>query len=212
MRRAVLLFRQHWAELAFIAFAIPLCGVIYGTSFDNDSGIVPSRRNKDFPITHIGRIHLDVTSPKQNVDLTWVGPEASTQDTGPFPSSVGRGWGANDCNEAVESNCPDSRCTPKGVRKVEGFRDHMKDDHQLRYVTLIDARRGIAFHSHVSVPPYPASLGCVRLAPKVARLIYDNSIAGVTEIVIDGQWSNRNANRNDSDIDTGKSNEDYRNE
>jgi hypothetical protein len=42
------------------------------------------------------------------------------------------------------------------------------------------------------VEPYPASKGCVRLEPFAARLIHDNSIEGVTEIVIDGTWTNPN--------------------
>jgi hypothetical protein len=66
----------------------------------------------------------------------------------------------------------------------------LQDNPQFRYVTLIDARRVIGFHAHPSLPPFPASQGCVRLEPYAARLIHDNSIKGKTEIVIDGTWMN----------------------
>lgn len=151
-----------------------------------------SLRNANFPSTYIGRIHLDLSSPYHWVGLTWVGPDANSQDTGPFRCSPGAGWGTNDCNDPVESNFPDSRCTPKGVRKVEGLQNHMKDAPELRYVSWIDMRRAISFHSHASVPSYPASQGCVRLEPYAAQLIHDNSIVGTTEIVIDGTWTNPN--------------------
>src|SRR5690606_38332821 len=78
-------------------------------------------RNSDFPDTHISLIHLDLTSPHQHVNLTWTGPHASDQETGPFHSSPGAGLGFNDCNDPVESNCNGSQCTPKGDRTVKGF-------------------------------------------------------------------------------------------
>ena len=68
--------------------------------------------------------------------------------------------------------------------------DHLKDHAESRYVTLIDARRKIGFHSSGQIPPYPASQGCVRLEPYAARLIHDNSIVRKTEILIDGTWTN----------------------
>ena len=81
-------------------------------------------------------------------------------------------------------------CTPKGTRTVEGFLDHLEGGPEYRYATIIDRQRSIAFHAHPSVPPYPDSHGCVRLEPYAARLIHDNSIAGKTEIIIDGTWTN----------------------
>jgi hypothetical protein len=73
---------------------------------------------------------------------------------------------------------------------VEGFSDCLQDTPGHRYVTWIDVRRSIGFHSSSQIPSVPASHGCVRLEPYVARLIHDNSIQGVTEILIDGTWSN----------------------
>ena len=114
---------------------------------------------------------------------------AASQDRGPFHSSPGAGWGTNDCNDPIESNCPDSRCSPKGLRKVEGFGDFLTDHPESTHVTFIDSQRRIGFHSATDVPSYPASQGCVRLELYAAKLIHDNSVAGTTEILIDGTWT-----------------------
>jgi hypothetical protein len=183
------LARRRIIEIAIVVCAAHLGWLSYAIMLPKQPGVISSQRNRDFPHTHIGRIHLDLTSPNHWVRLTWVGPRAADQDAGPFRSSPGRGWGSNDCDDPIESNCPGSRCTPKGMRKVEGFQNHLKDSPQCRYVTFIDMRRAIGFHSHSSIPPFPASYGCVRLDPYVARLIYDNSIIGKSEILIDGTWT-----------------------
>lgn len=68
--------------------------------------------------------------------------------------------------------------------------DHLTDMPVCRYVTLIDARRRIGFHSSPGpLAPYPSSQGCVRLEPWAARLIHDNAVAGETEILVDGTWT-----------------------
>ena len=68
--------------------------------------------------------------------------------------------------------------------------DHLADAPACRYVTLIDARRRIGFHSHPArLAPYPSSQGCVRLDPWAARLIHDNAVTGETEILVDGTWT-----------------------
>ena len=181
--------RRRGLEIALAACAAYVGWLVYPIISYTEPGIVPSLRNRDFPNTFISRIRLDLTSPNQWVRLTWIGPRAASQDTGPFRSSPGAGGGTNDCNDSVESKCPGSNCTPKGVRKVEGSADHLRDTPQYRYVTWIDKRRAIGFHSCTSVEPYPASHGCVRLEPYAARLIHDNSIVGKTEILIDGTWT-----------------------
>jgi len=183
---------RRWLEGALVVCVAHLGWLGYSAAFPRVPDVVPSQRNSDFPNTNIGSIHLDLTSPNHWVRLTWVGPEADEQDVGPFRSSPGAGWGNNDCNDPIESNCPDSKCTPKGMRMVEGFMDHLKDTPGFRYVTLIDARRRLGFHACNTVPRVPASAGCVRLEPYAARLIHDNSIVGKTEIVIDGTWTNPN--------------------
>lgn len=173
-----------------IVCAVCLAWVLPAIVADEGRIISQSFRNNDFPRTYISRIHLDLTAPFQYVRLAWVGPDADLQEKGPFASSPGCGWGTNDCDDVLESNCPDSRCTPKGRRTVEGFREHLKGAPECRHVTFIDVRRRIGFHSHPSVPPFPDSQGCVRLEPYAAQLVYENSIEGVTEILIDGTWTN----------------------
>ena len=190
MTVTVVRFVKRWGlEVTLAACAALLGWQAYALANPHVPGVVPAQTNKGFPNTHIGQIHLNLTSPSHWVRLTWVGPDAASQDTGPFRSSPGAGWGTNDCNDVVESNCPNSLCTPKGVRKVEGLEDHMRGAPNYRYLTVIDKRRAISFHAHPSLPPFPASEGCVRLEPYAARLIHDNSIVGTTEIVIDGTWT-----------------------
>src|SRR6187200_368199 len=48
-----------------------------------------SQRNSDFPNTFVSSIHVDLTSPHHSVTLTWSGPSAAQQETGPFHSSPG---------------------------------------------------------------------------------------------------------------------------
>jgi hypothetical protein len=184
------MLRDRGVEIAAVIAAVNLVWSIYNLVTQVNSGEIQSLRVPDYPRTAIARIHLNLTSPTHFVVLTWLGPSADSQPTGPFTSSPGMGWGTNDCNDAVESNCPDSHCTPKGLRRVEGFMEHLKDRQDCRYVTLIDARRRVGFHSSPEpLPPYPSSQGCVRLEPRVAKLIYDNAIVGETEILVDGTWT-----------------------
>lgn len=148
-----------------------------------------SLRNADFPNTYISRIDVDLTSPTQYVRLTWTGPQAGRQTTGPFHSSTGAGTGRNDCNDVRESNRVDSNCTPKGEFSVEAFSDYMRSYPNCHFVTWFWASRGIAFHSHAQVPNYPASHGCVRLSERAAQLIHNNSLMGKTKVVVDGLWT-----------------------
>ncbi len=184
---------QRILLIAIAVFVVHLGWLFFSKATSLQPGEFPPQRNIDFPSTYIRKIHLNLTSPDHFVLLIWAGSKAANQAVGPFHSSPGAGWGTNDCNDPVESNCPDSMCTPKGLRKVEGFLDYLKTDKEYRYVTFIDRRRSIGFHAHPSIPAYPASQGCVRLEPYAARLIHDNSIEGVTEILIDGTWTNPRA-------------------
>jgi len=187
------LARHRWLKAMLLVCGANLGWQVYSSATRPERGEMPSKRNNDFPNTYINRIHLDLTGPNSYVTLTWAGERAAEQNVGPFHSSAGIGWGSNDCNDPVESNCPDSRCTPKGLRKVEGLADHMREGRAYRYVTWVDRRRAIGFHAHATVPAYPASQGCIRLEPYAARLIHDNSIVGKTEILIDGTWTNPRA-------------------
>jgi len=182
--------RRYWLEAALGVCVAHLGWLVYAVAYPDMPSVVPSQRNGGFPSTYISRIHLDLTSPNHFVRLTWKGPNANVQDAGPFSSSPGAGAGTNNCNDPVESNCPNSLCTPKGLRTVEGFADFLKDSPQHRYVTWIDRRRAIGFHSCSQVGRFPVSAGCVRLEPFAARLIHDNAIEGKTKILIDGTWKN----------------------
>jgi hypothetical protein len=147
-----------------------------------------SLRNSDYPRTYISSIRVDLASPNHWVRLTWSGPDAASQETGPFHSSPGRGLGTNNCDDADESNRFDSNCTPKGTRRVEGFSNTMPTYSHCRFVTWFQISRGIAFHSYPSVPNYPASHGCVRLNEHAAQLIHNNSKIGETEVTVEGKW------------------------
>jgi hypothetical protein len=148
-------------------------------------------RNKDFPETHIKSIHLDLTSPEHSVHLKWAGPHADALETGPFHTCPGAGLGSNDCNDEAESQRNGSNCTPKGERLVEGFRDSLRDSPSCHYVTWFDKERAIGFHSHHSLPKYPASHGCVRMQEHPAQLIHNNSVEGKTKVIVTGTWTRR---------------------
>jgi hypothetical protein len=147
------------------------------------------RRNADFPSTYISAINVDLTSPHHWVLLTWSGSGADVQDAGPFHSSPGAGRVEVDCNDCEQSNRGTSRCTPRGIRVVEGFSDTMDSAPSYRFVTWFHSSREIGFHSHPEVPDYPASHGCVRLDEHAAQLIHNNSIAGVTKVIVEGAWT-----------------------
>lgn len=146
-------------------------------------------RNPDFPNTFIESIHLDLTSPEHAVRLKWAGPNADKQETGPFHSCPGAGLGSNDCNDEAESKRNGSNCTPKGERLVEGFRDYLRDGPSCHYVTWFDKVRAIGFHSHWSLPNYPASHGCVRMEEHAAQLIHNNAVEGKTKVIVTGTWT-----------------------
>jgi hypothetical protein len=147
-----------------------------------------SLRNADFPRTYISSIRVDLTSPNHWVKLSWAGPNARSQETGPFRSSPGRGLGTNDCDDRDESNRDGSNCTPKGTLQVQVFSDSMPMYSHCRHVTWFQIARGIAFHYYPQVPNYPASHGCVRLDDYAAQLIHNNAKIGATEVIVGGRW------------------------
>jgi hypothetical protein len=147
-----------------------------------------SLRNAGFPRTYIRSIRVDLTSPNHWVRLNWTGPDAASQERGPFHSSPGRGLGNNDCDDVDESNRDGSNCTPKGTFTVQGCSDSMPSYTHCRFVTWFQVARGVAFHYYPNVPNYPASHGCVRLNAHAAQLIHNNSKIGSTEVVVDGKW------------------------
>jgi len=150
----------------------------------------PPLRNSDFPNTYIEQISVRLDDPDHSVTLTWTGPQAAAQETGPFRSSPGAGLKGLNCDDVAISRRSGSKCTPKGTFVVSGFQQRLNSDARATYVTWFVRERGVALHYFPSVPKYPASHGCVRLeAPRVAQLIQSNCRADLTKVVIDGVWT-----------------------
>src|SRR6476620_9213447 len=147
-------------------------------------------RNDDFPQTHIQQISVSLDDPDHSLTLTWTGPKADNQETGPFRTSPGAGLKGLNCNNDATSRRSGSKCAPKGTRAVEGFQRRLNSDSRATYVTWFMQSRGIALHYFPSVPEYAASHGCVRLELQdVARLIQDNSLVDDTQVVVSGTWT-----------------------
>ena len=147
-------------------------------------------RNDDFPQTYIQQISVSLDDPDHPLTLTWTGPKADSQETGPFRTSPGAGLKGLNCNDAATSRRSGSKCTPKGTRSVEGFARRLNSEPRATYVTWFMQSRGIALHFFPSVPEYAASHGCVRIELQdVARLIQDNSLVDDTQVVVSGTWT-----------------------
>ena len=147
-------------------------------------------RNSDFPNTYIKQVSVSLDDPDHWMTLTWTGPNAAAQETGPFRTSPGAGVKGINCDDAATSRQSGTKCTPKGTRTVEGFAAHLNSDARAVFVTWFQQSRGIALHYFPSVPNFAASHGCVRIQEKrVARLIQDNARIGLTQVTVDGTWT-----------------------
>ena len=147
-------------------------------------------RNDDFPQTYIEQISVSLDDPDHSLTLTWTGPSADGQETGPFHTSPGAGMRGLNCDDEATSRRSGSKCTPKGTYPVQGFQRRLNSDARAEYVTWFKQSRGIALHYFPVVPAYPASHGCVRLESKhVAQLIQSNSRVGNTQVVVSGTWT-----------------------
>jgi L,D-transpeptidase catalytic domain len=147
-------------------------------------------RNDDFPQTYIQQISVSLDDPDHSLTLTWTGPKADSQETGPFRTSPGAGLKGLNCDNDATSRRSGSKCTPKGTYPVQGFQRRLNSDSRATYVTWFVQRRGVALHYFPSVPEYAASHGCVRIElVDVARLIQDNSLVDDTQVVVSGTWT-----------------------
>jgi hypothetical protein len=147
-------------------------------------------RNDDFPQTYIQEISVSLDDPDHWLTLTWTGPNADSQETGPFRTSPGAGLRGLNCDDEATSRRSGSKCTPKGTYPVQGFQRRLNSDSRATYVTWFMQRRGIALHYFPIVPEYAASHGCVRIESEhVARLIRDNSLVDETQVVVSGTWT-----------------------
>ena len=148
------------------------------------------QRNGDFPNTYIKTISVRLEDPDHPVTLTWTGPNASAQETGPFRSSPGAGLRGLNCDNVATSRRSGSNCTPKGTFTVTGFAAHLNSHPEATDVTWFVPARAIALHFYPSVPAFPASHGCVRLQTRrIAQLIQNNSRIGLTAVTVDGTWT-----------------------
>ena len=142
------------------------------------------------PQTYIKEISVSLDDPDHWLTLTWTGPNADSQETGPFRTSPGAGLRGLNCDDEATSRRSGSKCTPKGTYPVQGFQRRLNSDSRATYVTWFMQRRGIALHYFPTVPEYAASHGCVRIeSENVARLIQNNSRVDETQVVVSGTWT-----------------------
>ncbi len=147
-------------------------------------------RNDDFSRTYIKQISVSLDDPNHWLTLTWTGPKADSQETGPFRTSPGAGLRGFNCDHDTTSRRSGSKCTPKGTYPVQGFQRRLNSDSRATYVTWFMQRRGIALHYFPIVPRYAASHGCVRIqSVHVAQLIQDNSLVDDTRVIVAGTWT-----------------------
>jgi L,D-transpeptidase-like protein len=147
-------------------------------------------RNENFPGTYIREISVSLDDPDHWLTLTWTGPNAGSQETGPFRTSPGAGLRGLNCDDDATSRRSGSKCTPKGTYPVQGFQRRLNSDSRATYVTWFMQSRGVALHYFPIVPRYAASHGCVRIeSADVARLIQENSLVGDTHVVVSGTWT-----------------------
>jgi L,D-transpeptidase catalytic domain len=147
-------------------------------------------RNPDFPRTYIREIAVSLDDPDHWMTLRWTGPQASSQQSGPYRTSPGAGVTGLNCDLTATSQRSGTKCTPKGTHYVEGFASRLTSDARATNVTWFVRRRGIALHYFPSVPRYAASHGCVRIESKrIAQVIQDNARVAVTRVAIGGKWT-----------------------
>ena len=152
------------------------------------AGGTPPLPNDDS--TYIKEISVSLDDPDHWLTLTWTGPNADSQETGPFRTSPGAGLRGLNCDDEATSRRSGSKCTPKGTYPVQGFQRRLNSDSRATYVTWFMQRRGIALHYFPIVPEHAASHGCVRIESEdVARLIQNNSRVDETQVVVSGIWT-----------------------
>src|SRR5438093_5001794 len=69
-------------------------------------------RNDDFPQTYIHRISVSLDDSNHWLMLTWTGPKADSQETGPFRTSPGAGLRGLNCDDQATCRRSGSKCTP----------------------------------------------------------------------------------------------------
>ncbi|WP_460206191.1 L,D-transpeptidase family protein [Scytonema sp. NUACC21] len=134
--------------------------------------------------TYISTVIVDLW--KQEVTLVWTGPNAVAQKKGPFHCSAGEGLSGVNCDDVTTSKRSGTNCTPKGDFEVIRHERRFSEFPKAEWVTRFqDDSRGIALHYYPTVPEYPDSNGCVRIATEeAAKLIYDNTKPGKSVVSV----------------------------
>jgi hypothetical protein len=150
--------------------------------------------------TYISNIQVNLYSNTYSrVTLKWANKNLSSETLPTqFNASSGAGNCNADCRSTVQSQKQGSRCTPLSppTYLVQGYGCVFSKYPDAKFVTWFNAEREIAFHAYV-IPPYPASHGCMRLLTKNrgAEWIYDNTLAGITQVKIDRNPSSESLSR-----------------
>ena len=137
--------------------------------------------------TYISKVTVDLW--KQEVTLEWTGPKAASQRRGPFHCAPGAGIKDVNCDDISTSVRGGTSCTPKGEFSVIRHERRFAKFPKAEWVTRFQSDpRGIALHYYPTVPQYPASNGCVRIADwNAAKLIYDNTIGRKSVVRVHGE-------------------------
>jgi hypothetical protein len=137
--------------------------------------------------TYISAIAVNINpAGNSTVSLSWANSQMSTGTLQTsLTASPGAGNCSTDCSVQANSQKDGSHCTPLGGFTIQGYDCHLPGDSKAKYVSWFHRDRGIAFH-YYDVPSFPASHGCVRMssAENGAEWIYDNSLAGVTQVTV----------------------------
>ncbi|MEA5597310.1 L,D-transpeptidase family protein [Rivularia sp. UHCC 0363] len=137
--------------------------------------------------TYISKVNVDLW--KQEVTLVWTGSDAAAQQKGPFHCTPGAGISGVNCDDVATSKRSGTDCTPKGEFSVIGHDRFFSKYPEAEWVTRFqDPSRGIALHYYPTVPEFPSSHGCVRIANKeAAKRIYDNTKVGKSIVSVNGE-------------------------
>lgn len=124
---------------------------------------------------YIKTIFVDLWN--QEISLEWTGGSIDARERGPFLCSPGAGISGLNCDNEKTSRTLGTKCTPKGDFPVLAYQDFFPKFPNATLITLFQStERGIALHYYPTVPRYPASNGCVRIAREdIARLIKENT-------------------------------------
>jgi Domain of unknown function (DUF4157)/LysM domain len=158
--------------------------LVQSKTFESQNG----KGNRDYPDVYVSRVNINLSNLTSGLRIVWSSETAQTRTMfriRDYNFSPGLGLCSVCCNTRIESNTPDSLCTPIGLFTVtRNSRPHLDGFDDALYPTEF-SRPGIAIHVG-SLPARPASHGCARTTNAAAQIIQYNSIVGVTEINVTG--------------------------